>query len=176
MSYTSHLEQTPQLLYKVIACCVCAILLTNHSICVAKSQAEQDPNLQRFANKDQRCGRDHFEPNDYRSRARNITTELKNHREVSAKLCGHDQDWFTVWLNRGELVEFEVYSALEEPPLMQVYAPRKRKASGIMKQPTPSSRLLKLYVKQSGRYRLKISPKRKAQSRYTLSLHRPAHP
>ena len=123
----------------------------------------------------QRCGEDHFEPNDYRSRARNLSSELKHTREISARVCAGDQDWYTVWINRGELVEFVISAPLEAPPLLKVYAPRKRKPSGILRTSAPSMRRLRLYAKKSGRYRIQVMPKRAASSSYILSLHRPSH-
>lgn len=121
------------------------------------------------------CGDDLFEPNNIRSRARNLSAELKHEREVSAKVCQGDQDWYTVWLNRGDLVEFVVTSTLEPPPKVTVYAPRKRKPSGIVRRVSPSVRHLRVYAKTSGRYRLHIKPTREAWSAYTLSVNRPVY-
>ena len=121
------------------------------------------------------CGIDRFEPNNSRARARNLSTELKDNREISAKLCQEDRDWYTVWLNRGELVEFQVYSPLDTPPKMKIFAPRKRKPSGVLKTLSPSSRALRIYAKKSGRYRLQLLSSREAQTSYILILHRPAH-
>ena len=121
------------------------------------------------------CGQDSFEPNDRRSRARNLSAELKNTREISGKVCAGDHDWYTVWINRGELVEFIISSPLETAPNLSVFAPRRRKSSGVIRTSAPSTRRVRVYAKQSGRYRLHISPKREATARYTLSLHRPSH-
>ena len=123
----------------------------------------------------ERCGHDSFEPNNHRARARNLSAELKNTREVNAKVCAGDQDWFTIWLNRGELVEFVISSPLETAPLISVFAPRKRKESGILRTSAPSARRLRVYAKTSGRYRLHVRPKRDASARYTLTLHRPSY-
>ena len=164
--------QTNYVLYTII---MMIIYLLTPSISHAKFKEPHGINLNDDYLKKQRCGQDRFEPNNLRSRARNLTAELKNSREVTAKLCGEDKDWYTVWLNRGELVEFEVYSALDEPPFINVYAPRKRKLSGIIKKLSPSSRILKLYAKKSGRYRIKLFSSRKAQSSYTLTMHRPIY-
>jgi hypothetical protein len=121
------------------------------------------------------CGDDLFEPNNIRSRARNLSVELKHEREISAKVCQGDQDWYTVWLNRGDLVEFVVTSTIEPPPKVMVYAPRKRKPSGIIRRVSPSVRHLRVYAKTSGRYRLHIKPTREAWSAYTLSVNRPVY-
>lgn len=121
------------------------------------------------------CGRDSFEPNDQRSRARNLSQELNADREINAHICADDQDWYTVWLNRGELVEFIISSAIDKAPKLSVYAPRKRKASGIHHRVSPGTSKLRLYAKQSGRYRLHVKALRSARSDYTLSLHRPSY-
>ena len=123
----------------------------------------------------ERCGYDLYEPNNRRSRARNLSAELKGDREISARVCAGDQDWYTVWINRGEMVEFVISSPLEIAPYISIFAPRKRKASGILRTSAPSSRRLRVYAKQSGRYRLHVRPRREAPALYTLSLHRPAH-
>ena len=73
------------------------------------------------------CGLDRFEPNNLRSKARNVSIELKHAREVNAKVCLGDDDWYTVWLNRGDLVDFIVNTPLAKPPQIAVYPPRKRK-------------------------------------------------
>ena len=117
------------------------------------------------------CGVDQFEPNNLRSRARNISVELKSERELSARVCQGDDDWYTVWLNRGDLVEFIVNSPLETPPEMNIYAPRKRKAGGIRHTVNPSTRKVRLYAKHSGRYRVHIRALKETVSRYSLSLH-----
>ena len=121
------------------------------------------------------CGQDLFEPNDLRSRARNLSKELKNNREITASICQGDHDWYTVWLNRGDLVEFKISSAIDKSPKLSVYAPRKRKASGIIHKISPSMRSLKLYAKKSGRYRLHVAPSHEARSAYTLSYHKPMY-
>ncbi len=121
------------------------------------------------------CGQDRFEPNNYRSRARNLSTELKHDREITAIICDQDHDWYTVWLNKGELVEFTISSALDESPSLSVYAPRKRKAGGILHRVSPSIKKLKVYAKKSGRYRLHVKASRKSRSRYTLSYNKPLY-
>lgn len=124
-------------------------------------------------NPEMRCGGDLYEPNDRRYKARNISNELNARREVSAQLCAQDRDWYTVWLNRGELVELHVTTSLERPPHIKVFAPRKRKPSGIMRRVSPSHRRVRVYAKSSGRYRVLVSGSEDAQTRYQLSLKRP---
>lgn len=119
------------------------------------------------------CGSDHFEPNNSRSKARNVSIELKNEREVNGRVCLGDHDWYTVWLNRGDLVEFTVNSALERPPQISIYAPRKRKPSGIKRTVNPNTRKVSVYAKSSGRYRVHIRPIQEARYSYSLSLHHP---
>lgn len=121
------------------------------------------------------CGQDLFEPNNLRSRARNLSKELKNNREITASICQGDHDWYTVWLNRGDLVEFTISSAIDKSPKLSVYAPRKRKTSGIIHRISPSMKSLKLYAKKSGRYRLHVAPSHEARSAYTLSYHKPMY-
>ena len=117
------------------------------------------------------CGTDQFEPNNLRSKARNVSIELKHEREVNARVCQGDHDWYTVWLNRGDLVEFIVNTPLERPPQISVYPPRKRKPSGIRRTVNQGTRKVRLYAKYSGRYRVHIRPIQDARSTYSLSLH-----
>jgi len=120
------------------------------------------------------CGADQYEPNNLRARARNLSFELKNAREITAHLCRQDQDWYTVWLNQGELVEFHVVTPLETPPQIKVFAPRKRKPKGIARRLSPDHRQLRIYAQRSGRYRILISGGQDARTRYQLYLHRPS--
>ena len=120
-----------------------------------------------------RCGGDLYEPNDRRYKARNISSELIARREVSAQLCAQDRDWYTVWLNQGELVELHVTTSLERPPHIKVFAPRKRKPSGITRRISPSHRRVRVYAKSSGRYRVLVSGSEDTQTRYQLYLKRP---
>ena len=122
------------------------------------------------------CGEDLYEPNNLRSRARNLSFELKNTREITAHLCRQDQDWYTVWLNQGELVEFHVIASLDVPPQIKVFAPRKRKPKGIARRLSPDHRQLRIYANRSGRYRILISGGRDARTQYQLYLRRPSPP
>ena len=120
-----------------------------------------------------KCGVDLYEPNNRRYKARNISNELNARREVNAQLCAQDRDWYTVWLNRGELVELHVTTSLELPPHIRVFAPRKRKPSGITRRVSPSHRRVRVYAKSSGHYRVLVSGSESAQTRYRLSMKRP---
>lgn len=139
----------------------------NHAVLAQKKRSSSGVNKQ--------CGQDLFEPNDLRSRARNLSKELRNNREITAKICRDDNDWYTVWLNRGDLVEFTISSAIDKSPRLSIYAPRKRKASGVMHRVSPSVRTLKVYAKKSGRYRLHVESSREARSAYTLSYNKPLY-
>ena len=122
------------------------------------------------------CGADQYEPNNTRSRARNLSYDLKDTREITAHLCQKDQDWYTVWLNQGELVEFHVITPLEVPPLIKVFAPRKRKPKGIARRLSPDHRQVRIYANRSGRYRVLINGGREARTQYQLYLRRPSPP
>lgn len=118
------------------------------------------------------CGHDLYEPNNIRSRARNLSQELQGAREVEAHLCRGDQDWYIVWLNRGEIAEFNVVTPLDQPPRLKVFAPRRRKPGGISRRLTPGHRQVRVYAKQSGRYRFLLEGGREARLRYHLYLRR----
>ena len=122
------------------------------------------------------CGADAYEPNNRRSRARNLSYELKHDREITAHLCRRDPDWYTVWLNQGELVEFHVTTPLERPPQIKVFAPRKRKPKGIARRLSPEHRQVRVYAQRSGRYRVLISGKYAERTQYQLSLRRSTPP
>ena len=121
------------------------------------------------------CGQDQFEPNNRRGRSKNLSIALRDDREVMAMTCGTDEDWYTVWLNRGELVEIHMTTQLDPLPYLRIFGPRKRKPSGIMRKVSPSHTKVKLYAKRSGRYRIFIKGRDEVGSRYHLSLHHPAY-
>jgi len=117
-----------------------------------------------------RCGRDAFEPNDARARARNISTELLGAREVEASSCRGDEDWYTIWLTRGQLVELRLEgSEVGRWPQMDIYAPRKRTPQGVRRR-GEGLQTLKVYAKRSGRYRLKVRGRGDEPTRYRLQL------
>ena len=118
------------------------------------------------------CGHDSYEPNNFRARARNLSRELQHTREVEANLCHGDKDWYIVWLNRGELAEFNVVTPIDKPPRIKVFAPRKRKPNGISRRLTPGHRQVRIYAKQSGRYRVLLEGGGEARTRYHLYLRR----
>lgn len=119
------------------------------------------------------CGMDLFEPNNRRARSKNVSTVLRKDREITAHICGEDEDWYTVWLNRGERVEFHLYSELSDPPRLSVFAPRKRRSAGRVRKLSPAHQLLRVHARRSGRYRIWIRSGREARSQYRLALHRP---
>lgn len=146
-------------LIKRSMCLICFNLLMLDMVNAEKQ--ENDP-----------CGHDAYEPNNLRAKARNLSQELKDTREVSANLCKNDKDWYTVWLNRGELAEFNVITSLETPPQIKIFAPRKRKPRGISRRITPAHRQVRVYAKQSGRYRILLEKGGEARTRYQLYLRR----
>jgi hypothetical protein len=116
------------------------------------------------------CARDLFEPNNHRQRARNLTSEFQLGREVGATACHTDEDWYTFWLNRGQLVELSLHNeGLERLPPVHIYPPRHRKPSGILKR-TERGQTLKVYAKKSGRYRLRVRGGTEVSTPYSLSL------
>ena len=150
-----------------------ALVTSNNALAKRATHPPSDKATSHISLNNERCGRDSYEPNDRRYKARNISNELNTMREVSANLCTHDRDWYTVWLNHGELVELYVTASLETPPSLKVFAPRRRKPSGITRLMSPSQRRVKVYAKKAGRYRILVSGGREAQTRYRLSLKRP---
>lgn len=119
-----------------------------------------------------RCGGDSFEPNDARAKARNISTELLGEREVEAQSCTGDEDWYTIWLTRGQLVELRLEGVeVGRWPAMDLYAPRKRTPQGVRRRGR-GVQTLKVYAKRSGRYRLKVRGRGEAPARYRLQLRR----
>ena len=119
------------------------------------------------------CGDDIFEPNNQRHQARNISTMLRTGREISAMICRSDQDWYSFWLNRGQLVEIILQKEdSTSPPTLQVFAPRHRKPSGILRRKR-TAHVLKVYAKRSGRYRIKVEGrgKKHERERYRFTFH-----
>ena len=116
------------------------------------------------------CGVDTFEPNDHRPRARNVSAALLAERELEGAACGVDEDWFWVWLNRGQLVELTLSGeGVEGWPPLSAFAPRKRTAQGGVRRATGSQRI-KVYARKSGRYRVKVRGRGEERGRYHLSL------
>lgn len=118
------------------------------------------------------CGNDHFEPNDARSKARNISTELLGERQIEANSCRGDEDWYTIWLTQGQLIELRLEgTAVDRWPGISLYAPRKRKPQGIRHR-GKGVQTLKVYAKHSGRYRLKVRGRGDEASRYLIQMRR----
>jgi hypothetical protein len=118
----------------------------------------------------QHCGQDLFEPNNVRRDAKNISMHFKQGRDVEAHMCRHDVDWFSFWLSQGQLIEITLDSTHESiMPSMSIFAPRKRKASGIVRR-RKYQKSLKVYAKRSGRYRLKVSSHKNFTERYILRM------
>jgi len=116
------------------------------------------------------CATDLFEPNNHRQRARNLTSEFQLGREVGAIACHTDEDWYSFWLNRGQLIELTLHNeGLERLPPVHIYPPRHRKPSGILKR-TRRGQTLKVYAKKSGRYRLRVRGGDEVSTPYSLSL------
>ncbi len=116
------------------------------------------------------CGADGFEPNDARAKARNVSAALLAERELEGAACRGDEDWFLVWLNRGQLVEVTIAGeGVERWPPLSAFAPRKRTSQGSLRRARGSQRL-KVYARQSGRYRLKVRGRGEERARYHLSL------
>lgn len=115
------------------------------------------------------CGSDLYEPNNQRHQAKHIS-KLHHNRSVHGILCEHDVDWFSVWLNRGQRVEFHLESTdLNDIESFSVFAPRKRTPIGLKTQHS-LYQSLHFQVKESGRYRLKLKGKAISFAHYTLSL------
>lgn len=148
----------------------CVIFICLQLYISGSLNAEASSHLQRSPS----CGADAYEPNDRRARARNLSYELKHAREITAHLCRQDQDWYTVWLNQGELVEFHVTTPLESPPNIKVFAPRKRKPKGITRRLSPDHRQVRVYAQRSGRYRILVSGDQEERTQYQLYLRRSA--
>ena len=116
------------------------------------------------------CGADGFEPNNARAKARNVSAALLAERELEGAACRGDEDWFLVWLNRGQLVEVTIAGeGVERWPPLSAFAPRKRTSQGSLRRARGSQRL-KVYARQSGRYRLKVRGRGEERARYHLSL------
>jgi len=129
------------------------------------------------------CGADPFEPNDARGRARDVGAPLRAARELEGASCGADEDWFLLWLEQGQHVELTLAGdGVERWPPLSAFAPRKRAAQGGVRRALGAQRV-KLYARQSGRYRLRVRGRGEERGRYHLSLRelparapRPARP
>ena len=116
------------------------------------------------------CGHDYFEPNNQRAKAKNISTQFKHNRVIEAHVCQYDIDWFSFWLDKGQLVEVTLHSTQARlMPAIHVFAPRKRKPSGILRR-NKHEQKLKIYAKRSGRYRLKVAGYETMTERYILKM------
>lgn len=117
-----------------------------------------------------RCGWDDFEPNDERRRARAVVAE------VAGAGCAGDEDWFSVRLERGQLVEVVVRhhpTARFRPP--EVYAPRARRPRGQVFQ-APHQVGVRLKARRSGVHRVRIRSPEPARAAYVLVVGPPSKP
>ena len=118
------------------------------------------------------CGQDTFEPNDVRGRARNISPSLLGEREVEASSCRGDEDWYTIWLTRGQLVELRLEGdEVGRWPGINIYAPRKRRPQGVRHR-GHGVQTLKVYAQRSGRYRLNVRGRGDNPARYRIQMRR----
>lgn len=154
------------LLFGVILC----VRLSASWLSLSPHQALAEPLGELDAPDHRPCGQDHFEPNDVRGRARNISPSLFGEREVEATSCRGDEDWYTIWLTRGQLVELRLEGdEVGRWPGMDIYAPRKRKPQGVRRR-GHGVQTLKIYAQRSGRYRLKVRGRGEQPARYRLQL------
>ena len=115
------------------------------------------------------CGLDQFEPNNQRHQAKHLIS-LTRHKSIHALLCPTDIDWFSIWLNRGQWVEVQLESAsLKTLDTFMIFAPHQRKSMGISKDHS-LYKSIRIQVRTSGRYRLKVASTAPESTRYTLSL------
>ena len=115
------------------------------------------------------CGLDQFEPNNQRYQARHLMS-LTRHQSIHAHLCASDTDWFSIWLNRGQWIELQLESAdLGALQTFTLFAPRRRKSTGLYRQHS-LYKSIRIHIKESGRYRLKVGSSSSETIRYTLSL------
>ena len=115
---------------------------------------------------DSRCGLDHFEPNDQRARAHELSQPL-----IEGRSCSGDIDWFVFKARRGDRIEVELFSWGSHEPILKLYPPRARR-SLLMARPIsarPQSYRLTLRASESGRYRLQLQGTGSGH-RYTLQV------
>ncbi len=115
-----------------------------------------------------RCGWDDHEPNDVRRRARAVE------REAAGAVCLGDEDWFSMRLERGQLVEVVVRhhgTARFRPP--EVYAPRARRPRGQVFK--AFGRVgVRLKAKRTGVYRVRIRTPEPVRAAYSLGVGPPS--
>ena len=116
---------------------------------------------------DSRCGHDSFEPNNRRSRAK----EMSVHSPATGRICGEDVDWYRFSARRGEKIELELSSWGKGHSEIRLYPPRARRARGRRRRARRGSgnQLITLRARESGVYRIVVRGEGEAQ-RYTLKL------
>lgn len=119
-----------------------------------------------------RCGQDRFEPNNIRGRARNISPSMYKAQEVEARSCSGDEDWYTIWLDRGQQVELRLEGdEVGRWPGLSVFAPLQRSSLGLRER-SQNVQSIKVRAHLSGRYRVKVRGRGDEPARYYLRMRR----
>ncbi|MEE2644812.1 MAG: hypothetical protein VYD19_07750 [Myxococcota bacterium] len=116
---------------------------------------------------DSRCGHDSFEPNNRRSRAK----EMSVHTPATGRICGEDVDWYRFSAQRGDQIELELSSWGKGRSEIRLYPPRARRARGRRRRARRGSgnQQITHKARESGVYRVVVRGEGEAQ-RYTLKL------
>ncbi len=140
----------------------------------AKSSDVDDKNLKDPAKKTRKsaeksadqvndCGFDLFESNQSRGQAKTLKFEdQRDHTllEVYAKICGLDEDWFSIEFKQGEIIEFHLKTTSSiRFQSIESFAPRGRqaiKAQAIKSADPTVQNLVRFHVRKSGKYKVRI--------------------
>jgi hypothetical protein len=109
------------------------------------------------------CGFDLFESNQSRGQAKGLKFEAQRDEmliEVYAKICGLDEDWFSIEFKQGEIIEFYLKNTSSVRfQSIESFAPRGRQAikvQAIKSADTTIQNLVRFHVRKSGKYKVRI--------------------
>ena len=102
------------------------------------------------------CGFDLFESNQSRGQSKLLKFEdQRDQREVqiNAKICGLDEDWFSVALEQGQIIELVIMNTSSARfQSIEVFGPRARKSMKLQKIKAD----FRFHVRKTGRYKFRI--------------------
>lgn len=102
------------------------------------------------------CGFDLFESNQSRGQSKVLKFEdQRDQREIQidAKICGLDEDWFSVALEQGQIIELVIMNTSSARfQSIEVFGPRARQSMKLQKIKTD----FRFHVRKTGRYKFRI--------------------
>ncbi len=102
------------------------------------------------------CGFDLFESNQSRSQSKFLKFEdQRDQREIQidAKICGLDEDWFSVALEQGQIIELVIMNTSSARfQSIEVFGPRARQSMKLQKIKAD----FRFHVRKTGRYKFRI--------------------